>query len=475
MHHVAFVYDYENDELETFVDGESVAITTTGFTLNMGQSPDGNVFRIGNTGHAAGEQWGGVISGTAISTSTLTADSFVLTHEIQPSTLLYYDYSNGSGDTVTDLSGNGYDGQLVDFLDTDSGAGEFNTSEGWVEGGGLSFLDDGQRSYVETPLEVFQLDESFTIEVMANYANPAGWSPLIGSSQDPFSDTATMFVGVNDVGTDLHFRGPGYVSDQAENPWRGNGEQQEITHHLALRYDEATGEAEILVDGVPLGTVNRGASDYGIADSVFRIGNTGWAPAEQWDGVIRGIAISDAYLDPEEFVLIPSSLEGDYNDNGELDAGDLDLQAAAISGVQHPPEFDLNGDSLVNYTDRQIWVNDLKKSWIGDANLDLEFNSGDMVQVFVRGKYETGQDAQWEEGDWNGDLKFGSSDMVAAFAAGGYEKGKRPVAAIRSVPEPSSLTLACFALASLFTTCRYRSLHRFGPTGAVGKNSTPHP
>ena len=91
--------------------------------------------------------------------------------------------------------------------------------------------------------------------------------------------------------------------------------------------------------------MDRGASDYGITDSVFRIGNVGWAPAEQWDGVIRGIAISDAYLDPEEFVLIPSSLEGDYNDNGELDAGDLDLQAVAISGGQHPPEFDLNDDS----------------------------------------------------------------------------------------------------------------------------------
>jgi len=29
-----------------------------------------------------------------------------------------------------------------------------------------------------------------------------------------------------------------------------------------------------------------------------------------------------------------------------------------------------------------------------------EFNSGDMVQVFVRGKYETGQPAGWEDGDW---------------------------------------------------------------------------
>ena len=46
-----------------------------------------------------------------------------------------------------------------------------------------------------------------------------------------------------------------------------------------------------------------------------------------------------------------------------------------------------------------------------------------MVQVFSRGKYETGETAGWEDGDWNGDTKFGSGDMVAAFAAGGYEQG----------------------------------------------------
>ena len=137
-------------------------------------------------------------------------------------------------------------------------------------------------------------------------------------------------------------------------------------------------------------------------------------------------------------VFAPTFVIGDYNDNGELDAADLDLQAVAITGGEDPPEYDLNGDDKVDYADRQMWVDELKNTWIGDANLDGEFNSGDMVQVFVRGKYETGEDAGWEEGDWNGDTQFGSSDMVAAFAAGGYEKGKRPAVAVNAVPEPSS-------------------------------------
>ena len=148
-------------------------------------------------------------------------------------------------------------------------------------------------------------------------------------------------------------------------------------------------------------------------------------------------------------------LTGDYNNNGQLDAGDLDLQAARdCRRASDPALFDLNNDGLVNFGDREVWVNDLKNTWIGDANLDLEFNSGDMVQVFVAGKYETGEDAGWEDGDWNGDTKFGSGDMVAAFAAGGYEQGAKP--AVSAVPEPSSILLVLIGLAGLMGLARRR-------------------
>ena len=150
---------------------------------------------------------------------------------------------------------------------------------------------------------------------------------------------------------------------------------------------------------------------------------------------------------------------GDYNGNGSLDAGDLDMQAQAIAGGLHPKEYDLNGDDLVNFADREVWVNDLKNTWIGDANLNGEFNSGDMVQVFARGKYEKPVAAGWEDGDWNGDTVFGSSDMVAAFVAGGYEKGLKPGGpnpAVSAVPEPSALVLALVGLLSLLGRGRGR-------------------
>ena len=114
--------------------------------------------------------------------------------------------------------------------------------------------------------------------------------------------------------------------------------------------------------------------------------------------------------------------------------------------------FDENGDGAVNYLDREIWVVSHANTWVGDANLDGEFNSTDFVEVFTAGKYETGQAAGWGEGDWDGDLQFNSSDFVAAFTNGGYEVGPR--AAVNAVPEPT--TLAMFVLGMLAMIGKYR-------------------
>ena len=107
--------------------------------------------------------------------------------------------------------------------------------------------------------------------------------------------------------------------------------------------------------------------------------------------------------------------------------------------------FDENGDQVVDSADRLIWVKDHANSWLGDSNLDQEFNSGDLVAVFTAGKYELDEMAGWAEGDWDGDMRFGSGDLVAAFTDGGYELGP-PAAA---VPEPSAVVLGLLGLLSV--------------------------
>ncbi|MCA9201368.1 MAG: hypothetical protein KDA87_27710, partial [Planctomycetales bacterium] len=140
-----------------------------------------------------------------------------------------------------------------------------------------------------------------------------------------------------------------------------------------------------------------------------------------------------------------SSVAGDFNNDGVLTAADIDLLSAEIRGATNPPDFDLNSDGSVNDADHAMWVNDLRGTYYGDANLDGEFNSGDFVEVFTAGQYEDGiaGNSTWASGDWNGDGDFDSGDFVTAFQAGGYELGPR--AAVAAVPEPASLTLLALA------------------------------
>ncbi len=152
------------------------------------------------------------------------------------------------------------------------------------------------------------------------------------------------------------------------------------------------------------------------------------------------------YVDDISFAVPGAALRGDFNANGTLDRDDIDqLTAAAAAGDD--PKYDLTGDNLVDVTDVNVWVKDLKRTWIGDADVDLEFNSSDFVQVFAVGKYETQQPAVWSEGDWSGDGLFDSGDFVTAFQDGGYEQGPRTDVA--AVPEPTSGMLAVLALGLL--------------------------
>ena len=141
------------------------------------------------------------------------------------------------------------------------------------------------------------------------------------------------------------------------------------------------------------------------------------------------------------------AIRGDFDANGELDLSDLLQMTDAISAGNGTSDLDLNGDESFDKQDLSIWIQDLKRTWFGDSNLDGEFNSRDFVQIFTAGKFEQDIQANWSEGDWNADQRFDSSDLVEAFTDGGFEIGPRSPNQI--VPEPlgsCSVILAVFAI-----------------------------
>ncbi|MFC1759454.1 hypothetical protein ACFL2H_11920 [Planctomycetota bacterium] len=138
---------------------------------------------------------------------------------------------------------------------------------------------------------------------------------------------------------------------------------------------------------------------------------------------------------------------GDFDRNGQLDVTDIDLLTADIYKRINVPRFDLNSDQVLDLNDREIWVHDLRGTYFGDATLDGEFSSRDLVRVFTLNEYEDTirRNSTWETGDWNGDRDFTSSDLILAFQDGGYEQGPRP----SLVPEPALswiAVLACFLM-----------------------------
>ena len=155
-------------------------------------------------------------------------------------------------------------------------------------------------------------------------------------------------------------------------------------------------------------------------------------------------------------VTVPELQPFDFNADGAVNVTDIDMLIGEIIVGTDRELFDVNGDGVVSQGDLLALVTDPEKlhTYLGDANLDGEFTSTDMVQVFAAGKYETGAAAGWAQGDWNADGIFDSSDMVTAFVDGGYEKGPRADAT--AVPEPGGWLLWVLGAVSLPTVSRKR-------------------
>jgi hypothetical protein len=83
----------------------------------------------------------------------------------------------------------------------------------------------------------------------------------------------------------------------------------------------------------------------------------------------------------------------------------------------------------------------------GDANLDGQFNTSDLILALQAGQYEDGVagNSTWAEGDWNGDGEFDSHDLVLAFAYGAYVDTGEPLGA-----SPERRSLARAAVESIF-------------------------
>jgi hypothetical protein len=259
------------------------------------------------------------------------------------------------------------------------------------------------------------------------------------AGQEPIAGTTSLFtVGINSYATDTaHYpqgadtggmvwtEDPGFYSFEVAFPWEA-------------------------LEDTPANIMERGSFGFGIAindddDGGARDTQLMWATelGDLWhiSSSFPSVALVGGALSP-----------GDFNGDGVLDAADIDdLTGQSASGL-NPAAYDMNNDALVNDADVRVWIRDEFNSWVGDANLDGQFNSSDLVAVLASGAYEANVDSVWTSGDFNGDGRTNTADLVAALADGGYEAGPR--AAIAAVPEPSALVLCTLAMLLLLVRRR---------------------
>lgn len=165
------------------------------------------------------------------------------------------------------------------------------------------------------------------------------------------------------------------------------------------------------------------------------------------------------FLDAATF--LPSQL-GDVDADDDIDEDDLDyirnwLCYCTLWSTWREP-LDFNEDNVTDVEDYRFWVKDIKNTYFGDANLDGQFDSTDLVQVFQSGQYEDAfeNNSGWSRGDWNADGEFTSSDLVVAFQDGGYEAGTR--AGMVAVPEPTCIGLLMMGVCGMRGILRSRTV-----------------
>ena len=311
-------------------------------------------------------------------------------------------------------------------------ANDGETVAGWAD------IDNRNHAFVwneKTGVEFIDLlpgfDSAEAVDISADGSTIIGVThQIVGNVRQPHGFRWTRETGMVDLGS--------------FEPTRVNGDGS-----LMIGYSD--GESQIWKNGETTSFQQLIRDETG--------SDLNWAHATDIsdDGkTIVGSVIDNPFWSSGVILRIGDFDDCDLNADGSCDV--IDIDTLRRHGIFRSA-FDLDKDGELGVFDRVIWVNDRMNTTFGDADLDGQFDSGDLTLVFQSGRYdlEASDQTGWKEGDWNGDFRFDSSDLTMAFQGGNYESrdnGAIGLPADANVPEPQTVCWSVLGMLSLFMSRR---------------------
>ncbi len=188
-------------------------------------------------------------------------------------------FTDASGSTVLDSSGNTCVATLRNLSNTAAGAGTSGSS-GWTTDQRLRF--DGVDDYLQTGVNLLNFGTgSFTLEAIVQYSGPIsrGWTPIFGSSYSPYSASEILFVGKHDSSDALNINIGGLAGFDVPSSGFFDG----ASHHLAVVFDDSANQIRVYRDYTLIFTQSSVTGAF-TGGSDLLVGATGHASTERWFG-----------------------------------------------------------------------------------------------------------------------------------------------------------------------------------------------
>ena len=424
-HHYAVTWD--GTDMKTYLDyAEQVSMTNLGsWTITDSQSAF-NVASFYSDAKTADSLDGSIdefrITGQALAPEQfLQCEGIAAPENPQGGTnyglIAYYDFEEGSGTTLTDLSGNEKDGTWV------NGSGQSNystdvpsTLSSSTQAGSFGRIDAKNGDHVDLPF--LQLAENSR----ADGVTVSLWVKKEGTDKHWVVSETSSVNGMPIYNLGMDCQTPGYSSFMVRSDTNsmllhsdGMSSTQQTSdaanpewHHIA--WTDHNGEMKIYIDGVLDSTDFTYSPSSSLTCDVTTLG--AWmrnpsTPDYHFDGLMDDFAAWDLLL--------------------------TDAQIAALA----------TGASPLTILSPQV---------AGDANNDGKVDGSDVT--ILAGNWQKGVSdgltATWAEGDFNGDGKVDGSDVT--ILAGNWQYGVEAAAA--SVPEPSVIVLLLGAIGTLLVVRR---------------------